>query len=134
MTPTSTATADPGDLPGLPAEVVPLPSEYTVYRWGWAPRGLLTRRQLRTRGLCPGGHPPVSEIRWRRGNRVAYLYALDAARPQRAASPAQLAALAKAMRARRTCPDCGRDAGYCLPTRYRRCLDCHDKTTWRTAA
>jgi hypothetical protein len=37
-----------------------------------------------------------------------------------------MAALDKAMKARRTCPDCSRDVGYCIPTRYRRCLDCLD--------
>jgi rRNA maturation protein Nop10 len=122
-----------GDLPGIDPDVVPLPQVWTVYRWGWAPKGLATRRQLRALNLAPGGRPPVAEIRWDQGRKVAYLYDLRTARTKRVPSPAQLEALGKAMTARRTCPDCGRDVGYCIPTRYRRCLDCHDPN-WRTAA
>lgn len=125
MTPTPTPPVSPDDLPGLPNDVAPLPTTYTEYRWGWAPKGLVTRRQLRALGLRPGGQQPIGEIRWARGERVAYLYRLAAARPKRTPTPAQLAALAAAMKARRTCAECGRDAGYCLPTDHHLCIDCY---------
>ena len=109
---------------------------FPTYRWGWAPEGLATRRQLAARGLRPGRQPIAGQILWRyrrhggRGprlpTRVAYLYRADLALPKREPTPAQLAALGKAMTARRTCPVCGRDIGYCLPRRWDACLDCQD--------
>lgn len=95
-----------------------------VYPYRLAPEGLMTRRQLRARGLRPGGNAPVGEIRWRKGRRVAYLYDVDLAVPVREMTPAKARALAAAMRARRTCPDCGTDRGYVIPTRYGRCWPC----------
>jgi len=82
-----------------------------------APAGLATRRQLRERGLAPGGHDPVALIGWVQWGRdvFANLYALDLAVPKRTPTPAQLAAIGKALAARRTCPICRRDVGYCLP-------------------
>ena len=139
-TPSSPVPARPAGIrhapphPGLGPDGPDLPPEYTVYRWGWAPHGLATRRQLRAAGLRPNGQEPRAEIRWRRGRRVAYLYAVTDAAPKRVASPAQLAALAEAMRARRTCPECCRDVGYCLPHRWGMCLDCHENPSWRSAA
>jgi hypothetical protein len=50
----------------------------------------------------------------RRRPRTAALFALAEARPKRQATPAQLAALARAQAARRTCPGCGRDTGRVL--------------------
>ena len=103
---------------------------FPTYRWLCAPAGLATRRQLAARGLRPGRQPIAGQILWRQdrkgGPRVAYLYRIDAAAPKRPATPAQLAALAEAMRVRRTCPRCGRDIGYCLPRRWPACLDCQD--------
>lgn len=58
------------------------------------------------------------------GVRAAYLYDVRLALPKRIPSDAQRAALAKALKARRTCPGCGRDVGYVLPRRLGRCLDC----------
>ncbi|PPK90843.1 hypothetical protein CLV92_12218 [Kineococcus xinjiangensis] len=99
--------------------------EWLTYRWGCAPDGYVTRRQLGALGLCPGGRRPGAEIRWGRGfKRVAYLYRVADARPKRVPSAAQLAALGKAMAARRTCTRCGRDVGYCVPTSTRECVDC----------
>ncbi|WUI00952.1 hypothetical protein OHR68_03780 [Spirillospora sp. NBC_00431] len=43
------------------------------------------------------------------------------------AAAGQRAALAKALKARRVCPDCGRDAGYVLPRHLGTCLDCADR-------
>lgn len=94
------------------------------FRFKWAPAGLATRRQLRELGLCPGGHEPYGQLVWRRGRRFAWLYRLDLAKPSRVPSPAQLAALGKAMAARRRCGACEQDAGYCVPTSDGRCWDC----------
>ena len=70
--------------------------------------------------------------RTRTGIRAAYLYDPRLALPQRTPTEAQRAALAKALKARRTCPRCLRDAGYVLPTRIGACLDC--ATEWEMAA
>ena len=101
-----------------------VPTDYPSLRWLCAPAGLATRRQLRALGLRPGGAEPVARIVWRRGRRFADLYVIHHAKPKRAATPAQLAALDKAMQARRTCPASGRDVGYCLPRSCSACLDC----------
>lgn len=98
-----------------------------VYRWRLAPDGLATRRQLRAAGLRPGGQDVVATIerpRRRRGPLVANLYRIDAAKPVRPMTPARARALAAAMTARRTCPTCGRDAGYCIPTSLGECPAC----------
>ena len=95
-----------------------------TYPYHWAPAGLLTRRQLRARGLCPGGQDIAAQILWRRGKRVAYLYREALARPKRHATPAQLAAIAAALRARRTCPSCGTEKPYYIPRSAGECNDC----------
>jgi hypothetical protein len=95
-----------------------------TYPYHWAPKGLLTVRQLRARGLRPGGQQPAAQILWRRGKRVAYLYREDLALPKRPATSAQLAAIAAALRARRTCPACGTEKPYCIPRSTGECNDC----------
>lgn len=97
---------------------------FPVFRFGWAPAGLATRRQLAACGLRPGGAEPVARIEWRSGHRWADLYLIAAAQPKRAMTPAKWRALDAAMRARRTCPDCGHDVGYVLPRTWRECWDC----------
>ncbi|MFE3206308.1 RRQRL motif-containing zinc-binding protein [Embleya sp. NPDC059237] len=97
-----------------------------VYPYHHAPRHLRTRRQLRAAGLRPGGQDPVAEVRWWGGLRVAYLYDIGRARPVRSMTPGRERALAEAMRARRTCPACLIDTGYCIPRRYGICLGCVD--------
>ncbi|MFE0459586.1 RRQRL motif-containing zinc-binding protein [Kitasatospora sp. NPDC058965] len=102
-----------------------------------APEGLLTRRQLRARGLRPGGQDVVAQVGWRsrlsRGEPVfAYLYRLDRAKPVRPMTPGRRAALAAANRARRLCPACRRDAGYVLPLHLGTCVPCADG--WTLAA
>lgn len=93
--------------------------------WNGAPAGLATRRQLRELGLCPGGHEPVAALRRRPGGVLhAWLYRLDLAREKRQATPAVLAALGEAMRARRVCPSCRLDTGCCLPRSLGECWDC----------
>ncbi|UQI47308.1 hypothetical protein M1P56_24645 [Streptomyces sp. HU2014] len=99
-----------------------------TYPWRLAPDGLATRRQLRAQGLRPGGQEiaaQVMRINARRGGvRVAYLYPVAGAKPVRPMTPAKWAALAKAMRARRTCPQCHTDAGYCIPPSLGMCVTC----------
>ncbi|MYW16756.1 hypothetical protein GT039_14390 [Streptomyces sp. SID2955] len=98
-----------------------------VYRWRLAPDGLATLRQLRAQGLRPGGQDVVAQVerpRRRRGPLVAYLYRVDLAKPVRPMTPARWAALARANRARRTCPVCGRDAGYVIPSSLGTCVPC----------
>ncbi|ATY96990.1 RRQRL motif-containing zinc-binding protein [Streptomyces cavourensis] len=100
-----------------------------VYRWRLAPEGLATRRQLRAMGLRPGGQEVVAEVhrpRRRRPPLVAYLYRIEHARPVRPMTPGRTAALAAAMRARRTCPNCLVDVGYCIPRSLGMCVPCHD--------
>ncbi|MDF3299985.1 RRQRL motif-containing zinc-binding protein [Streptomyces tropicalis] len=102
-------------------------STLPVYRWRLAPDGLATRRQLRALGMRPGGQDVAAQVerpRRRRGPLVAYLYAVEQAKPVRPMAPAKWAALAKANAARRTCPQCGRDAGYVIPTALGACGAC----------
>jgi hypothetical protein len=61
---------------------------------------------------------------WRKGQRVAYLYRIDAAAPKRTATPRQRAAIDKALQARRTCPSCGQIKPYYIPRHSGECLDC----------
>jgi hypothetical protein len=95
-----------------------------TYPWRWAPRGLYTVRQLRERGLRPGGQDIAAQILWRHGNRVAYLYREDLALPKRQATPAQLASIERALAARRTCSTCGQEKEYCIPISHGECNDC----------
>jgi hypothetical protein len=111
-----------------------------TYPYRLAPDGLATRRQLRVRGLRPGGQPVAAQLMWRSrlarsngGVRVAYLYRLGLAEPVRPMTPARRAALAAALTARRICPSCGRDAGYVIPASLGTCLTCHDNGPTRTA-
>ena len=52
-----------------------------TFPWRMAPDGYLTRRQLRARGLRPGGQSVAAQILWTsrrcKGVRAAYLYRLD---------------------------------------------------------
>lgn len=95
-----------------------------TYDYGTAPTGLFTVRQLRTMGRRPGGQDIAAQILWRRGKRVAYLYRADLARPKRTATPAQLAAIARALTARRTCATCEQVKPYYIPRRFGECFDC----------
>ncbi|MFB7086136.1 RRQRL motif-containing zinc-binding protein [Streptomyces sp. NPDC056296] len=98
-----------------------------VFRWRLAPDGYATRRQLRARGLRPGGQGVAAQLerpRRRREPLVAYLYRVDLAKPVRPMTPSRWAALAAANRARRICPKCRRDAGYVIPTSLGTCVTC----------
>jgi len=105
-----------------------------TYPYRWAPDGLATMRQLRAAGLRPAGQPVAAQILWRRGDRVAYLYRVDAARPKRTATAAQLVAIDKALAARRVCLTCGESKRYYIPRRWGECLDCVDLAASRVAA
>jgi hypothetical protein len=96
-----------------------------TYPFKFAPEGLATVRQLRARNLRPGGQDVAAQVMWRRGKRVAYLYRVDLALPKRTATAAQLAAVDKALRARRICPTCTQVKDYYIPRSLGECLDCH---------
>ncbi|MFE3371668.1 RRQRL motif-containing zinc-binding protein [Streptomyces sp. NPDC059173] len=110
-----------------------------TFPWKFAPDGYATRRQLRARGLRPGGQEVAAQImrrsrRRKAGVAVAYLYRIDRAKPVRPMTPGRAAALAKAMLARRTCPQCLQDAGYCIPTSLGMCPSCAYLEEQRPAA
>ncbi|MET9874461.1 RRQRL motif-containing zinc-binding protein [Actinacidiphila glaucinigra] len=100
-----------------------------TFPWRLAPDGYATRRQLRARGLRPGGQPVAAQLmrqarRRKSGVLVAYLYRVDRAKPVRPMTPGKRAALAAAMTARRTCPSCRSDAGYVIPASLGMCVPC----------
>ncbi|MEU5763980.1 RRQRL motif-containing zinc-binding protein [Nocardia sp. NPDC047648] len=73
-----------------------------TFAWRAAPSHLKTRRQLRAAGLRPNGQDPaalmVREPTGRKRRLWAYLFDVRAAAPKRTATPAQLAAVEKAVR------------------------------------
>jgi hypothetical protein len=110
-----------------------------TYPFHAAPRGMATLRQLRERGLRPGGQPVQAQIVWKhRGPqrdrdgqgrttcRVAYLFKVADAKPKRAATPAQREAIGKALAARRTCPSCGAEQDYYISRSLGECNQCAD--------
>jgi hypothetical protein len=97
-----------------------------TFAYGWAPSGLATRRQLRAAGLRPGGQEAAGQVKWRRGRRVAYLYRVDLAAPKRTATPAQQAALGRAMAARRYCRVHHGYAEHCVRGPQRMCAACFE--------
>jgi hypothetical protein len=106
-----------------------------TFPWQMAPPHLRTRRQLAAEGLRPGGQEIQAQVMWRSGRarrtggiRVAYLYDIGRALPKRNPTPAQRAALAKALKARRICPRCGQDRGYVLRPSLGCCETC--ATPW----
>ncbi len=74
----------------------------------------------------PRRQPIVAQILWthKRTTRVAYLYRTDLAKPKRVPTMAQLAAIGKALTARRTCGTCRKTKGYYIPRSLGECLDC----------
>ncbi|WP_221331198.1 RRQRL motif-containing zinc-binding protein [Phytomonospora endophytica] len=103
-----------------------------TYPYRMAPTGLATRRQLAALKLTPGTSEPAAQLVWRRGERKAYLFHIDRAKPKREATPAQLAALGRAMKVRRTCDMCGTEQPYCVSRKYEACNPCID--TWMAVA
>lgn len=110
--------------------------ELPRFPWKCGPDGMATLRQLRALGLRPGGQDVQAELyrpRRRRGPLLAFLYRVDLAKPVRPMTPAKRAALERANTARRTCPECGRDAGYVIPTSLGMCVPCAYPDTANTA-
>ncbi|MFE4373284.1 RRQRL motif-containing zinc-binding protein [Streptomyces sp. NPDC056835] len=98
-----------------------------VFRWRMAPDGYATLRQLRSKGLRPGGQGVAAQLerpRRRRPPLVAHLYRIDQAKPVRPMTPGRWRAHDAMMRARRTCPQCRTDAGYCIPPSLGMCVTC----------
>lgn len=97
-----------------------------TFPWRSAPAGYATARQLRAHGMRPGGQPVAAQVLWRGvgGERVAYLYRVDLAKPKRTATAAQLVAIAAALTARRVCSTCGQLRDYFIPRSLGECLDC----------
>ncbi|MDQ3990221.1 MAG: hypothetical protein M3291_13705 [Actinomycetota bacterium] len=120
-----------GTVAGLPA-----------LTWGRAARyPLATRRQLRAAGLAPGGQGPVAVLLFahrqpnRRRVEHTWLYLTTTCVAKRTPSPAQRAAIGRALAARRTCRRCTRVQDYYLSTISRLCRGCEDSTDfWRTHA
>ncbi|MFE6691935.1 RRQRL motif-containing zinc-binding protein [Streptomyces sp. NPDC057743] len=104
-----------------------------TFLWRMAPDGLATRDQLVAKGLRPRG-PAVAQVMWFSKKspgvpRFARLYPVDRATPPKPRSPGQIASLAAAMRARRTCPECGEVREYCIATSLKACTPCADGFT-----
>ncbi|KAB1984623.1 RRQRL motif-containing zinc-binding protein [Streptomyces triticiradicis] len=109
-----------------------------TYPWQFAPNGYATRRQLRACGLRPGGQPVAAQVmRYHRGRKsgvqVAYLYRVDRAKPVRPMTSRKWGALALAMLARRTCPNCQITYSYCIPTSLGMCILCAHPEEQRAA-
>ncbi|WP_331764374.1 RRQRL motif-containing zinc-binding protein [Streptomyces sp. NBC_01506] len=104
-------------------------NDVPTYPWGLAPAGLATRAQLVAKGLRPRGKH-VAQVMWDSSRspqpRVAFLYEIATATPPTPLTPAKAKALEAAMRARRTCPECGDVGPYCLSTSLGTCLPCSD--------
>ncbi|WP_262063957.1 RRQRL motif-containing zinc-binding protein [Streptomyces sp. STR69] len=98
-----------------------------TFPWRMAPDGYATRRQLRAKGLRPGGqHVSAQVLRYTRHGyaRVAYLYRVTDAKPVRPMTSRKWGALALAMLARRTCPQCQITYSYCIPRSLGTCVLC----------
>lgn len=97
-----------------------------VFRYGWAPTGLATVRQLAAHGLRPGGQDVTAWLVWGPANRPrwAYLYRLDLAVAKRPMTPARWAAIRRCNAAQRVCPTCAEDVGYRIPRSLGECLTC----------
>ncbi|WP_406508414.1 RRQRL motif-containing zinc-binding protein [Streptomyces sp. NBC_00212] len=109
-----------------------------TFPWRLAPDGYATRRQLRARGLRPGGQEVAAQLmresrRRKAGVSVAFLYRVDHAKPVRPMTSRKWGALALAMLARRTCPECRVVYSYCIPRSLGMCLLCADAEGQRAA-
>lgn len=113
-----------------------------TYPWNAAPEYLVTRRQLRAAGLCPGRYPAIAQCLRPRKRRPteplrAWLYDGRLATEKRTPTPAQQRSIAAMNRAHRICDTCRRDVGYRIPRTpplAGECLDCHELRTQPTAA
>jgi hypothetical protein len=97
---------------------------FPTYTWQCAPENLLTKRQLSSRGLRPGGQDPVAQLRWG-GRGYAYLYDVTRAKPKFPMTEGRQRTVEAMIRVRCTCKGCGFVADWCLPRKYGRlCPDC----------
>lgn len=101
-----------------------------VFRYGWAPSGMATMRQLAAAGLRPGGQDVAGWLVWGPANRPrwAYLYRRDLARPKRTCTPAMRVAVERMNAAQQICPTCGLDVGHRIPRSLGECWPCADST------
>ncbi|MEV6133132.1 RRQRL motif-containing zinc-binding protein [Streptomyces violaceusniger] len=105
---------------------------YGIPTWPWRmgppPEEWATLRQLKARGLRPGGqrNPIGGQLGWQSGDgpRFAYLYRVELALPKRPMTEARWASIRKATQARQICPACGEKRDYEIPKRYGVCNDC----------
>lgn len=98
---------------------------FPTYRWGDAPRHLMTRRELAAAGKRKNGQSPVAEMRHYVGGwQVAYLYDSRQAAPRRPWTPAKQRAVQAAADAKKVCRSCGDQLTY-VPRDYT-CEPCHD--------
>jgi hypothetical protein len=102
-----------------------------LLRRGCAPRDVLaTFRQLRARGLRPGGRDHIAELvtKHRKSSKTNFsrLWLISDAVPVRPMTPAKYAALERAMTVRKTCRDCGDVYGRELPKDCRLCPPCRE--------
>jgi hypothetical protein len=99
-----------------------------TYPWRASPDGWLTKRQLRARGLRPGGQLPAGQVMWRHHGkrRHGYLYLESLALPVREMTPAMWHRHFCMMAARQTCPSCGHIKPYCIPRSLGECNECAD--------
>jgi hypothetical protein len=106
-----------------------------TYAWRCAPKGQVTRRQLRKLGLRPAGQQPCGQILWGSARvrqpgqapepRIALLYRVDLAAPIRPMTPGRWRTHEAMMRTRRTCPSCGGVFPHDLSRKYKRtCSTC----------
>jgi hypothetical protein len=97
-----------------------------TFPWRSAPDGYATLRQLRAKGLRPGGQPVCAQVLWRGigGTRTAYLYRVADAKPKRTATPRQREAIDRALIARMRCPTCRIVRPYYIPRSLGECLNC----------
>lgn len=110
----------------------PLPT----YPWGMAPEGMATKRQLRKKGLRPGGQEIRVQVLWWHGGvrrdtghrerRVAYLYVVADALPVRPMTPGRQRSVDAMLRRRRTCQSCGQEKPYCISRSLGECNECAD--------
>lgn len=103
-----------------------------AWKWGTAPAGLVTKRQLWSQQLRRRrGQDPVGLLVFRKrgcGEQVGELFRIDLALPSRPRSARWLASIEAMRRAHRTCRRCGYEFGHYMPTSTWQCWDCMEAT------
>jgi hypothetical protein len=105
---------------------------FPTYRWGDAPKHLMTRRELSRAGLRKGGQDPVAVMRhYDTGWQVAYLYDSTTAAKKRPWTDAKQRAVQTAADAKKFCLACYELLDY-VPRDHTCELCREDPTRWRT--